>query len=112
MASSDHSGDHHGAGSFPADPMHQFEIKRLIDINIGSLDISFTNSALFMVIAVTIISCMTIFSVRKNAIIPSRMQSIVEMSYEFVANMVRQMLGLKARTIFPLFSLYLCLFYL
>ena len=35
MASSDHTGDHHGSGSFPADPMHQFEIKRLLDINIA-----------------------------------------------------------------------------
>ena len=40
MASSDHTGDHHGSGSFPADPMHQFEIKRLLDINIAGLDIS------------------------------------------------------------------------
>ena len=52
MASSDHTGDHHGSGSFPADPMHQFEIKRLLDINIAGFDISFTNSALFMLIAV------------------------------------------------------------
>ena len=37
--------------SFPADPMHQFEIKRLIDINIAGLDISFTNSALFMMLS-------------------------------------------------------------
>mgnify|MGYP003320015362 CR=1 FL=1 len=43
MASSDHSNDH-GTGSFPADPMHQFEIKRLLDINIAGYDISFTNS--------------------------------------------------------------------
>ena len=108
MASSDHSGDHHGAGSFPADPMHQFEIKRLIDINIGGLDISFTNSALFMVLAVTIISFMTIFSVRKNAIIPSRMQSIVEMSYEFVADMVRQNVGSQGKNYFPfIFTIFM-----
>ena len=49
MASSDHSSDH-GTGSFPADPMHQFEIKRLLDINIAGYDISFTNSALFMLL--------------------------------------------------------------
>ena len=71
MASSDHTGDHHGSGSFPADPMHQFEIKRLLDINIAGFDISFTNSALFMLIAVFIISFTTIISVRKNSIIPS-----------------------------------------
>ena len=62
MASSDHTGDHHGSGSFPADPMHQFEIKRLLDITIAGFDISFTNSALFMLIAVFIISFTTIIS--------------------------------------------------
>ena len=62
MASSDHSSDH-GAGSFPADPMHQFEIKRLLDINIAGYDISFTNSALFMLVG--LISFTTIFPVEK-----------------------------------------------
>ena len=100
MASSDQSSDH-GAGSFPADPMHQFEIKRLLDINIAGYDISFTNSALFMLIAVFLISFTTIFSVRKNSIIPSRMQSIVEMSYEFVADMVRQNVGSQGKNYFP-----------
>jgi len=64
MASSDHSSDH-GTGSFPADPMHQFEIKRLLDINIAGYDISFTNSALFMLIAVFLISFTTFFRLEK-----------------------------------------------
>jgi len=107
MASSDHSSDH-GAGSFPADPMHQFEIKRLLDINIAGYDISFTNSALFMLIAVFLISFTTIFSVRKNSIIPSRMQSIVEMSYEFVADMVRQNVGSQGKNYFPfIFTIFM-----
>ena len=108
MASSDHTGDHHGSGSFPADPMHQFEIKRLLDINIAGFDISFTNSALFMLIAVFIISFTTIISVRKNSIIPSRMQSIVELSYEFVADMVRQNVGSQGKNYFPfIFTLFM-----
>ena len=107
MASSDHRSDH-GAGSFPADPMHQFEIKRLLDINIAGYDISFTNSALFMLIAVFLISFTTIFSVRKNSIIPSRMQSIVEMSYEFVADMVRQNVGSQGKNYFPfIFTIFM-----
>ena len=113
MASSDHSGDHHGAGSFPADPMHQFEIKRLLDINIAGFDISFTNSALFMLIAVFIISFTTIISVRKNSIIPSRMQSIVELSYEFVADMVRQNVGSQGKNYFPfIFTLFMFVLFL
>ena len=72
-------------------PLEQFQIVPLISFNIGVVDFSFTNSALFMLIAVFLISFTTIFSVRKNSIIPSRMQSIVEMSYEFVADMVGKM---------------------
>ena len=107
MASSDHSSDH-STGSFPADPMHQFEIKRLLDINFAGYDISFTNSALFMLIAVFLISFTTIFSVRKNSIIPSRMQSIVEISYEFVADMVRQNVGSQGKNYFPfIFTIFM-----
>ena len=113
MASSDHTGDHHGASSFPADPMHQFEIKRLLDINIAGFDLSFTNSALFMMIAVFIISFTTIISIRKNSIIPSRMQSIVELSYEFVADMVRQNVGSQGKNYFPfIFTLFMFVLFL
>ena len=34
------------------DPIHQFEIQKLIPIEIGGVDFSFTNSALFMVLTV------------------------------------------------------------
>ena len=63
MASADNIDDHHSSGSFPADPMHQFEIARYFELNIGGLDISFTNSALFMVISVILISFFSIFFV-------------------------------------------------
>ena len=79
MASADNLDDHHSAGSFPADPMHQFEISRYFELNLGGLDISFTNSALFMVISVILISFFSIFFVRKQALVPSRMQSLVEL---------------------------------
>ena len=61
MASAENLDGHHSAGSFPADPMHQFEIARYVDINIGGFDLSFTNSSLFMVIAVILISFFSIF---------------------------------------------------
>ena len=113
MASSDHTGDQHVAGSFPVDPMHQFEIKRLLDINIAGFDISFTNSALFMLIAVFIISFTTIISIRNNSILPSRMQSIVELSYEFVDDMVRQNVGYQGKNYFPLlFPLFMFVLFL
>ena len=113
MASAENLDGHHGAGSFPADPMHQFEIARYVNINIGGFDLSFTNSSLFMVIAVTLISFFSIFFVRKQALVPSRMQSLVELSYEFVSNMVRQNVGQEGKKYFPfIFTIFMFVLFL
>ena len=113
MASTDNLDDHHSAESFPADPMHQFEIYRYFELNIGGLDISFTNSALFMVISVILISFFSIFFVRKQALVPSRMQSLVELSYEFVSNMVRQNVGQEGKKYFPfIFTIFMFVLFL
>lgn len=90
------------------DPMHQFEIKRLINLEFLGLDASFTNSALFMVIAVALISVFTIWGMRGRALVPTRMQSVAEISYEFVANMVRDNVGSAGQRYFPfIFSLFM-----
>jgi F-type H+-transporting ATPase subunit a len=95
-------------GGVVFDPMHQFEIVRILPLSIGGLDVSFTNSALYMVIIVTLISLFTIASMSGRALIPGRMQSLAELSYEFVANMVRQNAGTEGMRFFPfIFSLFM-----
>lgn len=90
------------------DPIHQFEIKRLLDLELVGLDASFTNSSLFMVVAVALISVFTIWGMRGRALVPTRMQSLAEMSYEFVANMVRDNVGSGGQSFFPfVFSLFM-----
>ncbi|MGE0613204.1 MAG: F0F1 ATP synthase subunit A [Hyphomicrobiales bacterium] len=90
------------------DPMHQFEIKRLIDINLFGVDASFTNSSLFMVLSVALISFLTIWGMRGRALVPTRMQSVAELSYEFVAGMVRDNVGSAGQKYFPfVFSLFM-----
>jgi F-type H+-transporting ATPase subunit a len=90
------------------DPMHQFEIVRLLNIEVFGIDASFTNSALFMVIAVTLVSAFTIFSVGGRAMVPGRLQSMAELSYEFVAKMVRDNVGSSGQQYFPfIFSLFM-----
>jgi len=90
------------------DPMHQFEIKRLIPFEIGGVDASFTNSSLFMVIAVAVISLFIIVSMSGRALVPGRMQSIAELAYEFVADMVRSNVGSAGQKFFPfIFSLFM-----
>ncbi|WP_436643266.1 F0F1 ATP synthase subunit A [Microbaculum sp. FT89] len=88
--------------------MHQFEIQRILPLNIGGLDVSFTNSALFMVIVVALVSLFTIASMGGRALVPGRMQSLAELSYEFVANMVRENTGTEGMRYFPfIFTLFM-----
>lgn len=98
----------HGADAAHFDPMHQFQINRLIPVEIGGIDVSFTNSSLFMVIAVALISMFIIVSMSGRALVPGRMQSVAELSYEFVADMVRSNVGSAGQKFFPfIFSLFM-----
>ena len=99
----------HGAhdGGLP-NPMHQFEIKRLVPFELFGFDASFTNSALYMVIAATLITLFTVYAMRGRALVPSRLQSVAEISYEFVAGMVRQNVGTDGMKYFPfIFTLFM-----
>jgi len=96
-----------GEGGLAIDPMHQFEIQRYIPLEIFGLDLSFTNSALFMLIAVALVSFLLIYGMRERALVPGRMQSVAELSYEFIANMVRENTGREGMQYFPfIFSLF------
>ncbi len=108
MASTESTDDPggHGAGGMP-DPMHQFEIDRIIPINIFGLDASFSNASLWMLIAFLAIAGLLIYSMRGRALVPTRMQSIAELAYEFVANMVRDNVGTDGMKYFPfIFTLF------
>ncbi|HEY6983197.1 F0F1 ATP synthase subunit A [Reyranella sp.] len=82
-------------------PMEQFEIKRLLDLRIGSLDASYTNSALWMTIAVILATLLFVFGMRQRALIPGRLQAVAELGYEFVAGMVRDNVGSQGKAYFP-----------
>src|SRR6202048_1965507 len=89
------------------DPIHQFNIEPLFTIgHIGNQTIAFTNSSLYMFIAVAVISILMIGSGRQ--LIPGRLQSVAEISYEFVANTIRSTAGSEGMKFFPLiFSLFM-----
>jgi F-type H+-transporting ATPase subunit a len=90
------------------DPIHQFQIHPLAGpFHIGGYEISFTNSALFMGIAVAVITSVLLAAAARGALVPSRLQSVGELWYEFVHNMVRNVLGHEGKKFFPLvFSLF------
>jgi F-type H+-transporting ATPase subunit a len=90
------------------DPIHQFHISKWIPVELGGLDLSFTNSSAFMVATVVAAGSFLALSTSGRALIPSRMQSLAEMSYEFVANMLRDAAGSHGMKFFPfVFSLFM-----
>jgi F-type H+-transporting ATPase subunit a len=91
------------------DPIHQFQIKTLIPIlNMGRHQIAFTNSALVMLIIVVAISTLLIGATARRALVPGRLQSIAEMSYEFVAHTVQSSAGPEGMRFFPfVFTLFM-----
>lgn len=82
-------------------PLAQFEIKKLVDINIAGVDASFTNSSLFMVLTVATVTLFLVGGMRKSALVPGRWQSMAELSYVFIANMLKDTVGSEGRPYFP-----------
>ncbi len=72
------------------------------------MDVSFTNSSLYMVIAVVLCAGFVILGMRRGAIVPGRMQCAVETSYEFIANLLRDTVGNEGRPYFPfIFTIFM-----
>jgi len=83
-------------------------IERIVPLHIGSVDISYTNSALLMTIAVVLITLLLVVGTRRRALVPSRLQSVAEMAYEFIAGMVEENIGHDGIEYFPLvFSIFM-----
>jgi F-type H+-transporting ATPase subunit a len=91
-----------------ADPIHQFELKPIVSLGrVGNTEIVFTQSGLYMIAAVALISLLTYLATRRNSLVPGRIQSLVEMSYEFVESTVRSTAGGDGMRFFPfVFSLF------
>ncbi|MBN9254312.1 MULTISPECIES: F0F1 ATP synthase subunit A [unclassified Mesorhizobium] len=90
------------------DPIHQFQIHPIIPLHIGGYDVSFTNSALFMVVTVVLASAFLYMTTASRSLVPGRLQSVSEMAYEFVGNMLRDAAGKQGMRFFPLvFSLFM-----
>lgn len=90
-------------------PLEQFKIQYYTNFpDVAGMNLNFTNSALFMVIALGLVAAFMSLSMRGRALVPGRWQSMAEMSYEFVANMVRDNIGSEGRKYFPfIFTLFM-----
>jgi F-type H+-transporting ATPase subunit a len=89
-------------------PMEQFTIKPIIPIHVGRLDLSYTNSALFMTFAVALTALLFWGATRARTMVPGRLQSSAELLYEFVAGMVKDNVGTAGMRYFPfIFTLFM-----
>lgn len=90
------------------DPIAQFELHKLAELKIGQYDLCFTNSALIMAVTVFVTALWLFLSMSKRSLIPGRAQSVAEMSYEFIANMIRSTAGSDGMKFFPfVYSLFI-----
>lgn len=109
-ASSVNSEAGHAAESVAHDahtPLSQFEVKKIFDLNFGSIDLSLTNSSLYMILATAIAILFLHIATKKRSLIPSRLQVIGEGLYNFVIDMVKNSIGNEGNKFFPL---VFCLF--
>ena len=92
---------HHG-------PMEQFEILKIYDLHLFGHDVSFTNSSLMMIVALALITSFMIYAMKARALVPTRLQSLAEISYEYVAGIVKENLGEDGMKFFPwVFSIFI-----
>ncbi len=90
-------------------PLEQFRIEEIVSLEFANgLNLSYTNSSLWMTLSVVAICLSFFFATRKRALVPSYSQLIVEMIYKTVADMVRDNVGKEGKRFFPfIFSLFM-----
>ncbi len=102
-----------GAADGAHGPMHQFEINRLHKLELFGFDASFTNSSLFMVAAVLLTTGYMIWAMSARELVPGRAQSVAEIGYNYIADMVRENIGEEGMKYFPwVFSIFVFVFML
>lgn len=89
-------------------PLEQFAITRLVELKVGGVDVSFTNSSAMMVAVIVLVTLFMALSMRHNAMVPGRWQLAAELSYEFIAKTVRDTIGTEGKRFFPfVFTLFM-----
>lgn len=83
-------------------PLQVFKIEPLVPIHIGRYDVSFTNSSLAMMIALLAVTLFLVAGMQRRALVPGRLQSMAELSYEFIANLLRDTVGSEGKRYFPI----------
>ena len=89
-------------------PLDQFTIQRIFEMKIGNIDVSLTNSSVMMIAVLVILNVFLIYATKRKSVVPGRLQSIAEMSYEMIYNTTQSNLGNNGKRLFPLvYSLFM-----
>ncbi len=92
-------------------PLEQFEIHRIVPLELFGYDISFTNSSLWMILALVAACTFLYVAMRGKALVPTRLQSAAEVIYEFLDKTVVDICGPDAKKFFPfIFTLFIFIF--
>ncbi|WP_374656753.1 F0F1 ATP synthase subunit A [Phenylobacterium sp.] len=96
-----------------ADPMHQFEIQKVVDLpsftlpGVGAIDMSITNSTVAMLAAATVVILFFAVTTAKAAVVPGRLQVIGEGIFSYIDDLVVGIIGNEGRKFFPyIFTLF------
>ena len=97
-----------------ADPMHQFEIQKVVDLpsftlpGVGAIDMSITNSTVAMLAAATLVILFFAVTTAKAAVVPGRLQVIGEGVFSYIDDLVVGIIGNEGRKFFPyIFTLFM-----
>ncbi len=83
------------------DPMASFLVKNILPMNLFGLDISITNSSIFMFLVVATICCIFWLATKNREIVPTKLQVVVEKLFFFIGGIVKSNAGKKGVEIFP-----------
>jgi len=93
------------------DSIHQFDLHRILPLNLGGWDVSFTNSAAFMLATVLLSTAFLVYAMRSRGLVPGRLQSVAEITHDFIADMVRESMGKEGMKFFPfVFAIFMFIF--
>lgn len=88
-------------------PLEQFRVHKIFDVQFGSIDISLTNSAFYMLLATLFSIVFLLIATEKKSLVPSRMQLIAESLYNFIIEMIKSGIGNEGNKFFPfVFSIF------
>lgn len=98
----------HAAVASKMEPLHHFQVHKYLDLSFLGIDLSISNSVLWMWIAVGLAYLFFHFGLKNAKRVPGHLQSIIEIGYLFIQNMVDDIIGKeKGRRFFPyIFSLF------